>query len=513
MKNGIVQSRPHKLFSLLELIDDDELYRLKRYINADYFNTNIRIKLLFNNILEAKHNCSTFCVIDPVQVYYSTFPENNNRAITDDFSSLMKLVKGYLSQEVYNNDNNAKTRNLADAYAERKAEKLLLHLLNKEAQHYEKPTKSKQLQAFPEYYHNWYMAQQRVNFFIVFNTRKLKDQFLKDANDTIDRFYTVVKLTYWATLEQTAQIHGMQFNVTHKALLIKLVNSIPLEACPLVHRYYETAQLNIKISEAQFLQCKAIYDQYIHRFDNFEQRQFCNYMYNISAIKSFDPEGVNWLEYKLNFMKDQFEKGYSVFRAENRKKYIKGISYFNYLKLLITLGKFKEYEGAKNKYVRMAIFPSQDVKKIYQSYLQIALLLKKHFLEIGSKPHSSFYYEQAFHQFEKFEGQISRGDIDTPNPILRILFDVLALKIYFFQNQGFTKRRNALQKYLTNFKKLNDVFKIPYLNFTNVLLLLYKLRQNNRPSPQLIADARQIIEQEKLVQREWLKARLLEIEG
>jgi len=39
-----------KLFSYLDEIQSDETYRLQRYIDSDYFNTNERLKTLFEAI-------------------------------------------------------------------------------------------------------------------------------------------------------------------------------------------------------------------------------------------------------------------------------------------------------------------------------------------------------------------------------------------------------------------------------------------------------------------------------
>lgn len=513
MKNGVAQSRPHKLFSLLEVIEEEELYRLKRYINSDYFNMNTRIRLLFESLLEARLTASGFKSIDPILLYNETFPERKSGTITDDFSSLMKLVKGYLAQEEYKKDRNAKTRYLLDALQERKAEKPLLQLLNRETKHYEKPEKSKQLQAFHEYYHNWFIAQKKVNYFIVYKRGQLKAKLFKDANDTMDRFFAVVKTAYWATLEQTAQINGFEFNVSYKEFLVKLVKETPIEACPLIYRHYETALLNNSISTVQFMKCKLIYDQYLNRFDHFEQRQFCRNMYNVSAIKSYDPDEMDWLGYKLAFAQEQFIKGFAMVDSNTGKNGIKATTFFNYLRLLIESNKLEEYQVEKKKYQDRVIFPDENNKKANFFYLQIAFLVQKYFIELKRNPKKAlFYYEQADYQLEKYEEQIAKGIVDMPDFSLRILFGVLSLKIFYLKENGFNKRRNALHKYLTNFKKLDNVFRIPYLNFVNILLNLYKLRQEERPATKQIKEVHQFLNSEKLIEREWLKERLMEIE-
>jgi len=99
-----------KLFSYLDQIHPDEMYRLKRYIDADYFNTNERLKRLFEAIRVAKVQKGSYEEIDAASMYRNIFPNNKKSAMKHDFSDILKLVRGFVAQEVYNRDTPGHTR-------------------------------------------------------------------------------------------------------------------------------------------------------------------------------------------------------------------------------------------------------------------------------------------------------------------------------------------------------------------------------------------------------------------
>jgi len=509
MKNELDSGRNNKLFSYLDYIDSDELYLLKRYINSDYFNTNKRLRNLFEAILITKKEYSSFKLINSVKLYHATFPDRSTKTINDDFSALFKLVKGFLAQEKYNLDLDAKTRYLIDNLIEKKAINQVTLLLNREAKNYENPTKSIKKESFDTYYHDWLISQKRLNYFIVNKKDKIKLQHMKDVDENMDKYYTVVKSAYWSTTENIARIYGIDFKVGFKELLTKLKNNISVEDCPLVHRYFESTPSLDNFSDQQFQKCKSIFDTHINRLSDYEQIQFCTLLHNISAVKGFKSPDPKWIDYRILFLDYQSRQELKLGKGH---KITRAFSLFIYFRLLLEAQKLELFDKELKKYKPKIIFQSEEEKYGYFTFLKILKLCVQSELETQQNK-ANFYYDQAKKQLDRYEEAIARGERQYPNARTRMAYSLLGLKIYYFQNNSFLNRRGKVHKYIINFKKMDETFKQPYINFVQIVLQLYKLRKRKSPSQNQLTEMKELIDTSSLIDRKWLYNRLNDIQS
>lgn len=378
MKAKNSKVKPNKLFSLLSFIDENELYRLKRYVHSDYFNTNNRLKQLFDEIWDARHEYASFENIDSEVVYKTVFPNKGISALPDDFSSLLKLVKGFLAQEHYNDDDNAKTRYYVKSLSSKKAHKQLKLEFNRERKKYKQSGKKNQLQSTENYYHNWYMAKEKVTYSIIHGSTKVNISDFNDVDQNLNRLYALAKSTSMASLELSASLRGINYETSHKDLLPGILEKIPIEECPLVFRYFESKKLYLENSHEQFLRCKTIFDQYVDRFDLGEQVQYCQMMYNVATMNQFNPDDIKWEAYQNQFAIYLFKIEIPYFKSINKSKFIRPSTFLNYINALIKTQKFKEAENKIKSHTKSVMYGDINLELCYNNYLQVALQLGKY---------------------------------------------------------------------------------------------------------------------------------------
>lgn len=512
MKNTS-KGKLNKLFSLLGIIDENEIYRLKRYVHSDYFNTNNRLKTLFDGILDARLESSSFTNIDPVQLYKKIFPNRTISSFADDFSGLLKLVRGYLAQEAFNLDENAKTRFFIKTLIGKEAEDKVIRVVNQEAKKYEKPGKSKQKQSVQNYYHNLYIAQIKLNYVITSNRKAIKPQLFFDMDRNVDKYYGLLKAKNQILLKQSAKDNGIDFQIAHRDFLSKLVTTIDEGSNPLFHQYMKAYELSESHDIDQLHKIATTFEEYGKPFDVIEELMFCQLMFNIcTKIKNTD-RSKELFEFKYFFL-NRLIKNEAAFFVPTTKRTVRSTTYLNYMRILTKLRRFDEFEKERRKYNRKVRYAHPDEEKCFNSFLMISLNLEKHMdVMVTDKNKSDFYLKQAMYVLEKHEAAFARGAMTYPILSFRIMFEVSGVKIAYFQNEQFLKRRSAMNKYLLGAKKVDDTIKQSFLNFCNVVLKLYKLKNSKQPLPKQITDLRKHIGSAQIAEKEWLNDQLTAMES
>lgn len=503
----------NKLFSLLGIIDENEIYRLKRYIDSDYFNTNTRLKILFEAILEARIENSSFNNIDPEQLYKKVFPDRTNSGFADDFSGLLKLVRGYLSQEAFNLDENAKTRFFIDTLIGKEADDHVLRIVNQEAKKYEKPEKSKQKQSVQNYYHNLFISQIKLNHIITCYRSLMKPQLFTDMDNNVDKFYALLKAKNQILLKQNAKDNGIDFQIAHQDALFKIVASIDEVSHPLIHQYINAFKLSESNDINQLHKITTTFEEYGKPIHIIEELLLCQLMFNICIRIKGTSNSKELLNYRYFFL-NRLIKNEAAFFVPTTKRTVRSTTYVNYMRVLANLRRFDEFEKEKRKYNRKVRYTHPHEEKCFNTFLLILLNLEKH-LDVMTvdKNKSDYYLKQALYVLEKHESAFARGALTYSIISFRIMFEVSGVKIAYYLNDQFSKRRSAMNKYLMGAKKVDIVIKKSFINFSNLILKLYKLKNSKQLLPNQIADLRNQINIAQSAEKEWLNDQLDAIES
>jgi len=227
-----------RLFSFLDEINPEEMYRLKRYIHADYFNTNKRLKKLFDAIWAAKSGKDNYQEIDPIALYKSVFPKHKKSGADTDFSDILKLVRGFIAQEEYNQDKLNATVYQIIGLEHRKARQKFNLLINQQSKHYETGSYSKRMEHQSNYLHDLFVAIRKYQHYNIYESRKpITNRMIQEVMYGIDRYYTLMKVTFGAAMLQRTLVTGHEFDYGY-SVGVDSIRDTPVEKFPLLHLRY-----------------------------------------------------------------------------------------------------------------------------------------------------------------------------------------------------------------------------------------------------------------------------------
>ncbi|HRD82967.1 MAG TPA: hypothetical protein PLL53_19580 [Saprospiraceae bacterium] len=188
--------RNTKLYSILEHFDKYEQNRLRKYLQSPYFNRNQTLIDLFDLLVEDA-NSEKKKEIEKEDVWTLL----RLKSLYDDvrfrkyYSDLLKLVEGFLAQQVYEADPVRQATDLLKAVGKKKMEKLYNSSV-KTARHLSQNQPWRHAQHYLQQY------QIEVNFYdiMAFETKRGARTNLEEIANNLDSFYLAEKLRIYASV-------------------------------------------------------------------------------------------------------------------------------------------------------------------------------------------------------------------------------------------------------------------------------------------------------------------------
>ena len=117
----------NKLYIVLTHFDKIAQNRLRKYVRSPYFNVNETLMAFFDILTNHINKNGKAGNLEKEDIWAALFPKEsyNDVRFRKLCSDLLKLVEGYLSQEVYDDNNLQQASNLLEALSHKKIEKLL----------------------------------------------------------------------------------------------------------------------------------------------------------------------------------------------------------------------------------------------------------------------------------------------------------------------------------------------------------------------------------------------------
>lgn len=501
----------HRLFEFLDTIDTEEFYRLKRYIHADFFNTNERYKQLFNAIGATKTSSVTYREMDEWHIYQRTFPKQDIKRMNDDFSGILKLVRGFIAYEEYKNDSAAKTRYLLRGLDSRRAHHRFKLLINGEARNYENGGTTKRIDIEENYLHDMLIAERKYRYHNIYENRKIStNELLQEYVDSMDRFYATTKIRFWSVMKQREGLFDYRFRYGSLTEIKRIVIQTDSEYFPLLHIYYYIAELWNNRTPEIFDICKNLLFQYSERFSIYEQQNLFQALINFCRVSVMGEQPRVWNLHQLDLYEQFFERGFCYTGRQQRKQQISLHHFKNYMQLLIELDEFDEFETLQEQYAPQVAFKNKEEQRFVNQYNTTALYFAQYsfYRKTDRIIGQDFAYETALKHIQKMEQELSTGVQAFPDVFYRILYEILLLKIYFQQARGFTTRRNAFYKYANSQKHIARFFLRPYLNFATIALKLHQMKHREIQDTVEVEQLKNKLAQMQIVERVWLEEKL-----
>lgn len=257
----------NKLLSIINTFSKVELNRLKKYIKSPYFNKNEDILNLFQQlerIVSSKRDLEfekekTWAKIYPSRPY----DDARFRKLNSD---LLKLVEGFLAQEVYQDNPIHQATYLLEAIAKRKLAKLNNTTLNTAER-----LSERQVHKPATHYFYQYQIERNKYLLTDFDLKRTDVTNVKDIINNLDYFYLAEKLRYYGETLSRKNIIEHDYELLFIDEIIQHIEKYGYNDIPPVAIYYQMclAQLHPE-NEEHFYLLKELLNQYALLFPSKE---------------------------------------------------------------------------------------------------------------------------------------------------------------------------------------------------------------------------------------------------
>jgi hypothetical protein len=224
-----------KLYSILESFNKYEQNRLRKFLVSPYFNKNEALVKLFD-VLVGHINTNQMKEIEKEELWKKIYLKDvyDDVLFRKNCSDLLKLIEGYLAQQVYEENPVHQATYLIEAVSKRKVEKL-----------YKSSIKSARrlMEQQPFHTANNYLNQYQIekNYFdmmVLTHNRTVKKNE-EDILDNLDRFFIAEKLRFSCSVLSQQIIVSHEYNILLINEIITHIQKYGFENVPPIAVYYQ----------------------------------------------------------------------------------------------------------------------------------------------------------------------------------------------------------------------------------------------------------------------------------
>lgn len=442
----------NRLFGLLTTFDPKELKQFKKFINSEFFNTDKKVSalysLLFENALKKKKLDDKYQII----IYNKLYPENKCKEkhlvepykgfLVTKISLLTQLAKKFLVvQELLNNSVYFDTL-MYEKLLEKQQNSLFESALKKGEK-----ALNKQNEKGIQYYYHKYQTERIKLHYTHFQQNSLLNKYnLKHLNQSLDLFYLLNKLDFYATaLSADKEDLHLYENILNEFLKLPEYTQNRL-----VHANLIAIDLAKNFDAAKFFELFDLLEKHESSFT----KQDLNGFYKI---------GVNFCVKKINSGNLEFHNiHFDIWKKIEAKELLvennKLVPLIKLKTLILAACNVKEFDWAKTMVKKY----SRDIEaNIRQSVLNFNLAI--------------------IHFAEKDFGTAHSFLIDTDLiPAYEVHYRILQMKSFYETNLMFEYSTEQLFKsqlrFFQNKKELSKNSRVANSNFTKTLISLYRVK-------------------------------------
>ncbi len=475
----------NKLFLYLDLLQNDELFKLERFIQSKFFNNpkEERLRTLFSKIKKARPTGAKFSELNPAQ--FSVKPT--------DFSDLLKLVKRYIAFTQFEKDGQTQRRFLIEGLRERRASNEVELLTNHELA---KCLSTNKNNTQSDYEHHILIADIKFVHHILHHHRHKKtDKALQELMDSIDRYYALMKVHYATSMMERNMLSGFEFDYGSMDALQSIVKKSTPDEYPLLHAWFsfwQFAQYNSR--DTLEIHKKILFNASL---GNIEKKQFFDRLINFVKQNTRYTSDFFWYEELKEIYMRFFDEGVAFAGVGVNQNKISPQHYINYRLLLMELNLIQEAALFKEQYYHKCNIAKGESSKFFELYDDI----------INTECRDI----EALNRMER-----KLTVMREPDPYYRIIFEIAAIKTtYNCQDRTFTHKRERVRDYIRHHNQLGKDFKKIYLNFATLTRRLHNFQQKKINGKSIdsnpLQNLKESIQNFPTIERIWLTEKFNEL--
>jgi hypothetical protein len=333
-KKHYICNMNNKLYTILRTFNKIEMNRLEKYILSPYFNKNQYLIQLFGLLMKNVESKNEKELVKE-EVWKTLYQKEKY----DDVrfrklnSDLLKLVEGYLAQQLYDENPLHQAIYLMDAVARKKLDKLHSSTVRSA-----KFLSDKQQYRPASYYYDQYQIEQ--NLFKLSDFQRDEKSNIEEIINNLDRFYLAEKLKYYLDILARQNLISHEYEILFIEEIKQHLAKQQYADTPPVAIYYQIYLTYIDPqNEAHYFKLKELINIHIDNFPPDEAHS----IYRI---------GLNYCISKINKNNLPFYEEYIALFDELLKNETiidqVEISPYNFRNAIVASNRLKKYEWAEN---------------------------------------------------------------------------------------------------------------------------------------------------------------------
>jgi hypothetical protein len=225
----------NKLYIVLTHFDKIAQNRLRKYVRSPYFNVNETLMVYFDILTNHINKNGKGTPLEKEDIWAQLFPKEayNDVRFRKLCSDLLKLVEGFLSQEVYDDNNLQKASNLLEALTNKKIEKLFSSSVRSAQLASEQP-----FQKSAGFYYYQYLLEKNYYELGDVDLKREEKSNVENIINSLDEFYLAEKLKWYNNVLSRKNLISHEYHLLFIDEIIKHIEKHEYKHNPVICIFY-----------------------------------------------------------------------------------------------------------------------------------------------------------------------------------------------------------------------------------------------------------------------------------
>jgi hypothetical protein len=472
------QTMDNKIYNILSYFSKIEMNRLEKYIQSPYFNRSETITTLFaifvKNIESRKPK-----ELSKELVWQQLHPKEKMDEVRfrKYNSDLLRLVEGYLAQQIYDENPLHQAIYLMDAVARKKMEKLY-----SSTERVARQLSEKQEYKPATYYFYQYQIERNFYKLTDFESKRDDKSNIEEIINNLDRFYLAEKLKYYLEILTRQRVISHEYEVLFIEEILQHLDEHPYLDYPPISIYYQVYLTHKEPeNEAHYYKLKELIEENIDAFPPEEA-------YSIYRI------ALNYCISKLNKGSIPFTEEYILLYEEllSKKEISEKVEFTSssFRNTVVIASRLKRYEWAE-KFIQnfQDKLPSEERENTVNTNLATVYFYQKK-------------YDKVIDMLQSIEYPDILANLNAKSMLMATYYEMDEDNVLFSFIESF-------RVYINRHKTVAQERKILYLNLIKLVKKLTEVIPNDKKAVQKLKEE---IETTQAFSKAWLKEKIEELE-
>ena len=470
-----------KIYNVLTHFDKVEQNRLRKYIRSPYFNVNETLMTFYDVLSEHINANGKAGELTKEQIWRhlyekDTFNDVRFRKLSSD---LLKLVEGFLAQQIYDENNLQHTIFLLEAINKKKIDRLYKGV-TRQALLWSDVSNQKPA----SYYYNQFEIQKKMYDLNEAELKRFEKSNVEEIINNLDYFYLAEKLKWYINLLSRQNLVSHEYKLLFIDEIISHMEKYSYENVPLIKIYYLIFLTQTANNEEHYFSLKDLLSKYWMTLPLKDAEEAYTTMFSY-CIKKMNQGNAEFYREFLNLSKDLLKTDILLARGELNPWYFRNA--------VMTSLRLNEYEWAEQ-------FINDFENKLPPDFRKNAVSYNRALVYFYQKK-----YDKVIPLLQSVEYDDLVYNLSSKSILLAVYYELDA-------DEALSSLMESFKTFLNRHKEISDVQRILYMNLMKYIKKILKLIPGDQKE---IAKIKQEMEDDKKVgiaSMKWVYEKLAELE-